>query len=216
MILSAAFILFGISASGQTYFYRRIKTVDESTGRQTARNDDAHYITFTSKGAYWSDKEGFAQDGRTLTYQGVNSGADTYTGNSFLGSGTLWRWSNGRINHKIGNTVHVYERCSASTNAARRRKAPVSPNPGPSVTPAVTPEPFVPGRVRYRKVRKQCTVCKGKGYTHETIEPTVQYVGSPDPWCEKCHRYMYAHYHKQHMCQRCYSKGWYEEDEVIR
>lgn len=41
----------------KTYLYKRVMIV--KNGARTKKNDDAHYITFTDKGCYESDKDGF-------------------------------------------------------------------------------------------------------------------------------------------------------------
>lgn len=56
----------------KTYLYKRVMIV--KNGAKTNKNDDAHYITFTDKGCYESDKDGFT----------TNNGFIKFTKNDWL------------------------------------------------------------------------------------------------------------------------------------
>ena len=86
-----AVILSGIAlAEAQTWYYKRVKVVDERAGgTQTSKNDDAHYITFNPQSCYASDGNGMAvNSAQALRYVKRDNGIDIYWGTSIYGSAT--------------------------------------------------------------------------------------------------------------------------------
>lgn len=81
----------------KTYLYKRVMIV--KNGAKTNKNDDAHYITFTDKGCYESDKDGFT----------TNNGFIKFTKNENTLS-YLWRYSHNSLygeSHNRGRCIRL-------------------------------------------------------------------------------------------------------------
>lgn len=214
-----AVVLSGIAlAEAQTWYYRRIKVVDERAGGvQTSRNDDAHYITFNPQSCYASDGNGMAvNSAQALRYVKRDNGIDIYWGTSIYGSDTYCYLDplTGRVNMKCDGKVHVYERvanpagCTAAARPASDPATPaviIAPSPGNNGGGS---DP-TPAQRRYAG-RRQCPGCDGSGRLPDQITYGPQYVSAPDKWCDKCGRYMPNHSHRRPMCRVCNGKGYVE------
>ena len=92
-------------------------------GAKTSKNDDAHYITFTEKGCYESDKDGFTSNSGFVKFTKNENNLHCYYGNCSFGTAHYY-FSNdySRLNISLdNNTTYVYQReLSGNTTASRR------------------------------------------------------------------------------------------------
>lgn len=58
--------------------------------------------------------------------------------------------------------------------------------------------------------KRICPGCKGRKYSHSTIDPGPEYVAGREYWCDICNEYGSNHIHNKHQCRVCYGKGYVE------
>ena len=105
----------------KTYLYKRVMIV--KNGTKTNKNDDAHYITFTDKGCYESDKDGFTTNNGFVKFTKNENNMHCYYGSCSFGTAHYY-FSNdySRLNVRLDdNITYVYQReLSGKTTASRR------------------------------------------------------------------------------------------------
>lgn len=121
------FILFVMEANSvfaqKTFLYKRVMIV--KNGAKTNKNDDAHYITFTDKGCYESDKDGFTTNNGFIKFTKNENNLHCYYGSCSFGTAHYY-FSNdfSRLNVRISDDVtYVYQRESSGRTTASRRIA---------------------------------------------------------------------------------------------
>ena len=136
-------LLFMLSIAGvktvfsqKTFLYKRVMIV--KNGAKTNKNDDAHYITFTDKGCYESDKDGFTTNNGFIKFTKNENNLHCYYGNCSFGTAHYY-FSNdySRLNVRLDNNVtYVYQReLSGKTTASRRTAHSNSSSGGVYVAP---------------------------------------------------------------------------------
>jgi hypothetical protein len=176
-LLSSVLLLVGCpQLSGQTRLYKRIAIV--TNGVRKAMNDDAHYITFTDQGCYWSDKAGLILGGAFARYIKDENNLHCYSELLSDGNTASLFFSNdySRINVRYnGGKTHVYVRELNGTTALYRKRNSTKTGNG-SVSPPVIVNPVIGngGRSSEPQSNKttclnchgtgQCNQCLGKGY----------------------------------------------------
>ena len=119
-------LLFFIGGEGfaqKTYLYKRVMIV--KNGAKTNKNDDAHYITFTDKGCYESDKDGFTTNNGFVKFTKNENNLHCYYGSCSFGTAHYY-FSNdySRLNVKLGDDItYVYQWESSGKTTASRRAA---------------------------------------------------------------------------------------------
>lgn len=115
----------------KTYLYKRVMIV--KNGAKTNKNDDAHYITFTDKGCYESDKDGFTTNNGFVKFTKNENNLHCYYGSCSFGTAHYY-FSNdySRLNVRIDDDItYVYQReLSGKTTASRRVARSSSSNGG--------------------------------------------------------------------------------------
>ena len=145
-LLSLMGVLFVCRCQAQTYYYERVAIV--KNGVKTAASGDGHFITFTSKGCYDSDKDGISENTGFRAYQTLANNILNYYGESYFGSAHYYFSADRkRLNIKCDNDnrVYVYERRSAPagvTKSQRKIEGSVGSSVGGSA-PIVVPQPPV-------------------------------------------------------------------------
>lgn len=93
-----------------TMLYKRVMVVRE--GVKTVKNDDAHYITFTKKGCYDSDKRGIATSGNFINFTKDEKNLHCFYGRSYWGYAYYYFSNNySRLNITTQKGItHVYQR----------------------------------------------------------------------------------------------------------
>ena len=154
-----------LSMSGQTRLYRRIAVVTNATKRTV--NDDAHYITFSNKGCYWSDSEGICMDNAFAKYVKDENGLHCYS--ELSGDGSIIAlffaldYSRINIQYEIGKSdVYVWERSGRTTAPLRQRNA-VASNKGYVPLPVVVDQGGSTTQSPPRSNKTQCLKCGGTG-----------------------------------------------------
>ena len=120
----------GNAYAQKTFLYKRVMVV--KNGAKTSKNDDAHYITFTEKGCYESDKEGITTNDGFIRFTKNENNLHCYYGDSSFGK-VHYYFSNdySRLNVRVdGNLTYVYQRELSGKTTARRRSAHSSSNSG--------------------------------------------------------------------------------------
>lgn len=173
-------LLFMLSIAGvktvfsqKTFLYKRVMIV--KNGAKTNKNDDAHYITFTDKGCYESDKDGFTTNNGFIKFTKNENNLHCYYGNCSFGSAHYY-FSNdySRLNVRLdNNTTYVYQRELSGKTTASRRAARSNSNSGGGVY--VAPPPVINnggsyggggnsgGSSSHRSTSISCSSCNGTG-----------------------------------------------------
>lgn len=200
---------FSSVATAQTYFYKRVAIVNN--GKRTTTNDDAHYITFNSKGCYDSDKNGIA-DISTCFVRFIKNANNMhcYKGPTYYGKAEYFFNSDySRLNVKTESGTYVYVKTNTSTSAKRRGQSSTRNNSASvSVAPINGYSPSVSSSSSPSS-RRQCPSCHGTGMGRDEIVYGSSFTGlSDNVYCSKCGRTTSAHSHVQHKCQQCWGKGY--------
>ncbi len=198
----------------QTYLYKRVMVV--TGNRKTQKNDDAHFLTFTPKGCYESDKNGYSLGSPFINFIKNENGLQCFHGGGFHGEGDYYfKPDRSRFNLIVGSTVHVYQRePSTRTTASQRNSKKQAPNSvgGGNFIPLPLPSisnPSVPNSTG-GKSRRSCPSCKGSGKGQSSIYYSPNYTGSDEIYCNICGRIMSRHTHTQSSCPTCHGKGFVE------
>jgi len=156
----------------KTYLYKRVMIV--KNGAKTNKNDDAHYITFTDKGCYESDKDGFTTNNGFVKFTKNENNLHCYYGSCYFGTAHYY-FSNdySRLNVRLDDAItYVYQReITGKTTASRRAvrsnssssggvyfaPPPVINNGGSSVGSGTT------GSSSRSSIYTKCTSCNGTG-----------------------------------------------------
>lgn len=117
-------VMCGISQvyAEKTYLYKRVMVVKDGT--KSVRNDDAHYITFTNKGCYDSNKNGIATTGLFINFAKDENNLHCFYGKSYWGNAHYYFSDNySRLNIKTAKGItHVYQREMNGKTSAKWRK----------------------------------------------------------------------------------------------
>ncbi len=168
LILTLFFICKG-SACAQTYYYERVAVVEN--GQKKSASGDGHFITFTSKGCYDSNKSGITEDSNFREYQQTSNGIRSYYGDSYFGKAYYFFSSDlHRLNIKVESTgkIYVYNQSTAPagvTKSSRKKNTTVASGATPIIPVIVSPgseKIESPPREKYSK-EQSCIVCKGTG-----------------------------------------------------
>lgn len=168
----------------KTYLYKRVMIV--KNGTKTNKNDDAHYITFTDKGCYESDANGYSLGGELIKFRKNENNLHCYYGQGTYGPSHYYFTNNyARLNIKTDEGTFVYEREISGKTTARLRKTDSGNNNRNIIV--VTPPPIInsgaststsstsssPKQSEYGYVNcphcygsGQCSVCNGKGWIY--------------------------------------------------
>lgn len=209
------FLLLGVSMSAQTYYYERIKTV--SNGQASSDSGDGHFITFTEKGCYDSDKEGFSEDTGFRKYEGASNNILSYYGDSYYGKAHYY-FSDDKSRLNIipdsRDEVYVYVQRPIHPNTkstrSRNKGTPSSASNGLVAPPIIIVAPPVnSGGSSNQSNRRQCTACQGTGHGWDEIVYAPNYTGEDNSrYCRQCGRVLHAHTHIEHRCSVCNGKGY--------
>ena len=204
-----------------TYYYKQVKIVSKDKKEQVG-NGKGQFITFTHKGCYDSNKEGYKVDNGFVEYKGNANGYHTFYGSSYWGTATYYFMTDySRLNILIEATgiTYVYTLATAPANvltsALIKEKMP-APTPNPTPTPVnpiiVNPVNPIDGYNNNRtSTRRTCPGCNGKGKGMDQITYSPNYTGgSNDKYCGQCGRTGPAHTHHAPMCRTCNGKGYIE------
>lgn len=158
----------------KTYLYKRVMIV--KNGAKTNKNDDAHYITFTDKGCYESDKDGFTTNSGFVKFTKNENNLHCYYGSCSFGTAHYY-FSNdySRLNVRLDNDItYVYQRELSGKTTASRRAARSNSSSGGGVY--VTPPPVISNGGSYgnggnsggsssrsTSVYQTCKYCRGTG-----------------------------------------------------
>lgn len=77
-------LMLSVPALSQTYYYERVAVV--KNGIKSSASGDGHFITFTAKGCYDSDREGFSEDTGFRQYKSTENNIRSYYGDSYFGN----------------------------------------------------------------------------------------------------------------------------------
>lgn len=214
---------------GQTYYYERVKTV--TNGRSSEDTGDGHFITFTSKGCYDSDRNGMAEKKVFREYLSFENDIYKYYGyyGDFWRNGKAYYFfssDKSRLNIRLEekDVVYVYVKKtppSGLTAKMRGYRAPSESSGSSSsstVFVPVVPPPVViggsgaSGGSGYSgPTRRQCTACNGTGKGWSEIVYAPNYTGSDNSrYCAECGCVSSAHTHIHHRCTVCSGKGYLE------
>ncbi len=134
-------ILLSTNTFAQTYYYERVATV--TNGVKSSDSGDGHFITFTNKGCYDSNKEGFDEKFGFREYKATNDGIKSYYGDSYFGKAYYYFTEDlGRLNIKkeSDNTIFVYIKKVAPTGVTKSSRE--APNKDIVIIPVIpTPQP---------------------------------------------------------------------------
>lgn len=94
-------------AFSQTYYYERTAVVEN--GVKKAASGDGHFITFTSKGCYDSDKNGYTENNGFIEYKRTENNIRNYYGDSYFGKAYYYFSTDySRLNIKEESTGKTY------------------------------------------------------------------------------------------------------------
>lgn len=128
-------------SSAQTYYYERVAIV--KNGVKTSAAGDGHFITFTSKGCYDSDKEGISENTGFREYQTTANNIINYYGESYFGTAHYYFSADRkRLNIKCddGNKVYVYELRNAPVGVTKSKRNISARNYNSGSTSVVVPQ----------------------------------------------------------------------------
>lgn len=129
------------NVSAQTYYYEKVAEIKKGT--KATASGDGHFITFTEKGCYDSDKRGFTENNGFLEYKYTANNIRNYYGDSWFGKAYYYFSSDcSRLNIKqeSSGTIYVYARKTAPAGVTKssRHKTPTT-IAAPTVTMPTTP-----------------------------------------------------------------------------
>lgn len=212
LFLTTLSLLQAIDAFGETYHYSLVATV--TGGVKKSSSGDGHYLTFTPKGVYESDADGFSLGFGLLKYVGTDSnGHKCYEGNGYLGDWLVYRVTSNyeRINVVLPDKkIAVYVRSSSSSGKERVYSRPDTEIVYPDAPSYSSPSSGNSSRTEPQKRVVTCPGCGGRGYIEAPV-PTVSHFGISKPvWktCPKCgRRYDANEGHHCVPCKVCGGKG---------
>ncbi len=111
------------NGQAQTYYYERVAIVNN--GVKTIATGDGHFITFTPKGCYDSDKEGISEGTGFRQYQTSANNIINYYGESYFGSAHYYFSADRkRLNIKCESNgmIYVYERRNAPLSITKSQR----------------------------------------------------------------------------------------------
>ena len=184
-LLSFVFLLGGMGCvSAQTYLYKRVMIV--KNGIKSKKNDDAHFLTFNSKGFYESDKNGYENSNSSfIEFTKNENNLHCYFGNGYYGFNHFYFSKDySRLNVKIDNTTtYVYQREFSGTTTATRRKIVKSNNANNStiISSTITSPPVINGSSdnsssSHESIYKTCHICNGTGKCQSCKGTGVKFV----------------------------------------
>ena len=208
------------AGSPVTRYYKQTKIVT-ADHKERAGDGSGQFITFVDNGCYDSDKKGYTVNNGFLKFGKSTADRVYYSGSSYWGQATyLFTEKYGRLNIRIEDSgiTYVYVLATppvnVSTCALIKEKKPDTVNPVNPISGSVDVVfPPLPERNKppERKiVRKQCSLCKGKGECFKG--DSFDYTGNATKsWCSICESYRYPHYHSS--CPSCSGKGYTEKHQ---
>ncbi len=209
-LLFLSFVL-SVPAVSQTYYYERIAVV--KNGVKTSASGDGHFITFTSKGCYDSDRDGFSEDTGFRQYKSSENNIRSYYGDSYFGNAYYYfnpDCSRLNIKRESDGETYVYVRKSPPAGKAKSSRKKSSEVSVPLAFPLIgvvtipgstqTPPPAAPTATQPRRCAGCngtgfCSMCKGKGWYKNTYDTKVYS-------CPSCHG--------SGRCGVCYGKGYFK------
>lgn len=160
-----SFLFMGICTLAQnTYLYKRVMIVKD--GILSNKNDDAHYIAFTDKGCYESDKKGFTTNQGFLEFVKNENNLHCYYGSCSFGKAHYYFSADyNRLNVKLNdNLVYVYQiERSGKTNAKFRPMFSNNGGSGGLVSPPLVNGGTSSGTSSGGASHIKCTDCNGTG-----------------------------------------------------
>lgn len=169
-IISLLFLGIILSCNAQTFMYKRIAIVDE--GIKRTATGDVHYITFTPKGCYESNKQGISEDYGFIKYMKDENNLHCYYGKSSFGNAYYYFSSDyNRINIKTNeDKIYVYIRTVDKMPLAYMRKKHEMERSSSTYIPVIpiqiTTEKQSEGTPKEKQSRygyKTCHLCHGSG-----------------------------------------------------
>ena len=204
------------SVFAQTYYYERIAIVVD--GVRTTASGDGHFITFTTKGCYDSDKNGYTENTGFREYKRTENNIRNYYGDSYFGKAYYYFSADySRLNIKEENSgkIYVYLKKTAPADfvVSSRKKSTSTPIVAPIVPPISNNslDFSADGSTVNSPVsqRRTCPSCHGTGKGWDEISYAPNYTGeNNNQYCAECGKYMSAHRHIHHKCTVCNGKGY--------
>lgn len=196
------------SVSAQTYYYKQVKKVVNS---QVAVGDNSGlFVTFSEKGCYDSDRNGFDVGNGFLSYKGKNdSGISIYAGSSFWGNAKYcFSQDKRRLNIRLtgSDIIYVYQIFATPSHVCTsdkiKQKQPIET---PILPPPVVIDNGCPNIERKEKRQsrygyrtcpsclgtKRCSTCNGRKFISSS------YTGDDMP-CPNC---------TMGECSTCHGRG---------
>lgn len=197
-----------ISSPAQTYLYKRVMIVKGN--EKVTTNDDAHFITFNTKGCYESDEKGFATDGCLIAFLKNENNLHCYYGNGYYGLSHYYFANDfSRLNVNVDGTIYVYQRENGNKTSAKYR-GNKSNNGGTIIMPIGMPN-ISNNTQSTTSSRRVCFLCKGTGQGYNETVYQTNYTGKTYyQYCAECGTSKAPHTHIHHTCGTCHGKGYIE------
>lgn len=180
-------------------------------GRKTSANDDAHFITFNTKGCYASDMSGNTIGGGLLKFIKHENGLHCYSGMvNGVNSDIFFSSDYSRINIKSGSTTYVYQRESGNTTSASMRGQTNTQSSGSGMMP-VYPVMNTNLGSGTQTTRRTCPGCHGTGIGYDKKYYRPDYTGHQiNEYCSICGEVAQPHSHQKVTCTVCRGRGYIE------
>ena len=189
----------------QTYYYERVAVVNN--GVKTAASGDGHFITFTPKGCYDSDKDGISENTGFRAYQTTANNILNYYGDSYFGCAYYYfSTDRQRLNIKCenGGSVYVYERRNAPagvTKSQRRRGSTAG-----SSTTIVAPQPAI-GTYNTPSTPSSSASSTSSQSRYGYYTCPTCYGSGKCPTCHGTHLRTSTYTGETRICMQCNNKG---------
>lgn len=206
-LLFFTFLIASLTSFSQTYFYKRVKIVDN--GVEYNVQDDGHYMTIGNNCIYDSDVDGFCIGNSNMKYIKTENGIRTYYGQTYFGQCYCFAARDfKRLNIKDDNKTYVYVLSMPSSNIKLRSTSNSSLTP-PLIINTPSNQNSSSGNSRSNDKRRVCPSCNGTGKGMDQVVYRPDYTGNQhDEYCSKCGKWGSPHSHRTPMCGTCYGKGY--------
>ncbi len=194
----------------KTYYYERIAVV--KNGVKSISSGDGHFITFTSKGCYDSDRDGISERTGFREYQATANNIVSYYGDSYFGSAYYYFATDlSRLNIKCSDgKTYVYVRKTAPQGVKKSQRnlsnlsngtsgssttivvAPQTPALYPSSSPSSASSSSSSSSSQARYGYYTCMTCYGTGKC---------------PICQGRHSYNNPYTGNTIVCTQCNDRG---------
>lgn len=211
IIVCILFIWMKFLLFSQTYYYKQVTKI--TNGVKHAGNNTGQFITFTDKGCYDSDLDGYTVQNGFLKYNKTENEILYYIGNSYWGTQCQYCFniSKDRLNIIPDNSdvIFVYQRISTPANAKTCYYIKSLNSPLPSRA-YINFRQSGSSTSSDKKTQSTmtCPYCKGTGKVEKNID--IATYGTPTTYhtCDYCGKRISsgtAHCHV--MCLECHGTG---------